>query len=63
MVDGFGLGGQDRIGERLGVGDVDAVDGALQLDDLVTLLLEVAHEVHTDEAPGSGDQRSHGPSW
>jgi hypothetical protein len=32
------------------------------LDYLVTALLEVAHQVDADEAPSSGDERSHGRS-
>jgi hypothetical protein len=36
VVDDLGLGRHDRLGQWLGVGDVDAVDVALQLDDLVT---------------------------
>ena len=62
MVDGLGLGRDDGVGQRVGVGDVDAVDVPLELDDVVTLLFEVSDEVNTDEPPSSGDQRSHGPS-
>ena len=60
VVDGLGLGRDDGVGQRVGVGDVDAVDVALELDDVVTLFFEVTDEVNTDEAPSSGDQRSHG---
>jgi hypothetical protein len=62
VVDDLGLGGDDRVGERVRVRDVDPVDGTLELEDVVTVLLEMADQVNTDEAPSSCDQGSHGRS-
>jgi hypothetical protein len=58
----LGVGGDDRLGDGGFVGDVDAVVPALELDDLVTLGLEMTDEVDADETARSGYQRSHGPS-
>jgi len=44
----------------VGLGDVDAVDPALQLDHVVATGRQVADEVCADEAPSTSDERSHG---